>query len=165
MELKETIDSIGMAVALLSMLGWTIYKIFTKPKQTKRFIFRCICHLSLLVGSYSIFYQIYTLFVGGFDLRYFWYFTVIPLTIGSSIRDSIIDIEDYPFWGNFKNSLTITGYLIVLDGLSQIGLAVMNDTLRDNVPLIFVPIIIGSVPILINIYSQADNENNQFYEK
>ena len=82
------------------------------------------------------------------------------MTIGSSIRDSIIDIEDYPFWGNFKNSLTITGYLIVLDGLSQIGLAVMNDTLRDNVPLIFVPIIIGSVPILINIYSQADNENN-----
>jgi hypothetical protein len=155
MELRDVIEVI---IPLIIILAWIIYKIFTSPIKTKRFIFETICQLSLIVGSYSIFYWIYTLFVGGFDLRGLYYFTVIPLTIGSSIRG--FDNEDYPFWEQFKNRLTITGYLIVLGGIIAIMKSGFDGQIHAHAPSIFLPIIIGSVPILIDIYLQEDNENN-----
>ena len=146
-------------LTLLTLIGWITYMSFKNPQKTKKFIFDGICIFFLIVGGYSIYYWIYTLFIGGFDLRIFWYCTLIPLTIGSTIIPSLQNKEVYPFWSTLKNRITTSGYLLIIWGIHE-GIEIIASTTyltaKWNPSLI--PIIIGLIPVLIDLYQQTDED-------
>jgi len=143
-------------VSLLTIIGWVIYRILKYPKQTKRDIFFGICCLLLLLGSYSCFYWIYTFFVGGFDLKVFWYITLIPLTIGSTIIPFFKDDKVYPFWSTLKKRITTSGYLLIIWGIGEFIQGTMNGTLTEKINLFLIPVLCGLIPVIIDVYQQKD---------
>jgi hypothetical protein len=146
---------------LLTLIVWIVYKSFKNPQKTKKFIFGGICNFFLIVGAYSIYYSIYTLFVGGFDLRTFWYSTLIPLTIGSTIIPSLQNKEVYPFWSILKNRITISGYLLIIWGIWECIMGIQDGQIMDKVDLTLIPLLCGLVPVMIDVYQQTDEETSK----
>jgi len=146
---------LGVGVVVLLISG-RYYLINNQIKKIKRDIVGLFLFLSAFVGSLSTFYWFYTLFVGGFDLRIFWYITVIPSTIGS-VFDSIDD--NTFFWSLLKKRITTTGCLLIFGGIME-GIGIFGSstylTAKWNPSLI--PIIIGLIPVLIDLYQQTDED-------
>lgn len=158
---KNILDTVHKWVTglfALVMIGWLLYRIIRYPKQSKRFIYVWLCYLFLILGGCSGFYWVYKLFTDGFSLSGFWYLSVIPLTIGSTTIPSFQDETVYPFWERFKKRLTISGYLFIVGGLLT-GIACIQDgTLASEMGArkTFIPILLGALPVIIDIYSQTD---------
>ena len=164
--LFDTLEHWILGLILLILIGWIIYRSLKYPQKTKKIIFGGICYFFLTIGGYSIFYWIYTLFVGGFDLVIFWYCTLIPLTIGSTVIPSILDEmipssqykEVYPFWSTLKNRITTSGYLLIIWGTWEGIKGILDSHLMDRIDSFLFPIIIGLIPVLIDLYQQTDED-------
>ena len=133
---------------------------FKNPQKTKKFIFGGICHFFLIVGGFSIYYWIYTLFVGGFDLRIFWYCTLIPMTIGSTIIPDLQNKEVYPFWSTLRNRITTSGYLLIIWGIWEGIKGILDGQLIDKIDLFLIPTLCGLLPVIIDVYQQTDEETS-----
>ena len=102
------------------------------------------------------------------SIRFFWWGVVIPMALGFMFF--YITKEEYngKQFGNLKRGLTWIGYFLLFGGIVEcLGFSLkfavrpiflVAQTIETNDLWFFIPIFTGLIPVLIDVFLQADEE-------